>query len=99
MRANSAEARDVAFQLHPYTNLYKHDTEGPFVVSRGKGVRIWDNAGKEYIEGMAGLWCVVLGLRRAAADRGGKGADGAAAPTTTCSIAKATNRRSISPSA
>lgn len=61
MRANSAEARDVAFQLHPYTNLYKHETEGPFVVSRGKGVRIWDNAGKEYIEGMAGLWCVSLG--------------------------------------
>ncbi|HEX4113596.1 MAG TPA: aspartate aminotransferase family protein [Stellaceae bacterium] len=61
LRANSAEARDVAFQLHPYTNLAKHETDGPLVISRGQGVRVWDNSGKEYIEGLAGLWCVSLG--------------------------------------
>ena len=61
LRANSAEARDVAFQLHPYTNLAKHETDGPLIISRGQGVRVWDNSGKEYIEGLAGLWCVSLG--------------------------------------
>lgn len=31
------------------------------VLTRGKGVRVWDETGKEYIEGMAGLWCTALG--------------------------------------
>jgi 4-aminobutyrate--pyruvate transaminase len=61
LRVNSPEARDVAFQLHPYTNLSKHETDGPLVISRGEGVHVFDNSGKEYIEGLAGLWCVSLG--------------------------------------
>jgi len=32
------------------------------VVTHGKGVRVWDDTGKEYIEGMAGLWCAALGF-------------------------------------
>ena len=32
------------------------------VISRGKGVRVWDDAGKEYIESVAGLWCAALGF-------------------------------------
>jgi 4-aminobutyrate--pyruvate transaminase len=32
------------------------------VISRGKGVRVWDDAGKEYIESVAGLWCASLGF-------------------------------------
>jgi 4-aminobutyrate--pyruvate transaminase len=60
--ANSAAARDVANVLHPYTDLKTHLETGPVVVSRGKGVRVWDDAGKEYIEGVAGLWCAALGF-------------------------------------
>jgi 4-aminobutyrate--pyruvate transaminase len=60
-RGNSAASRDVAYQLHPYTNARKHEAEGPLVLSRGEGVRVWDEGGKEYIEGMAGLWCTALG--------------------------------------
>jgi len=32
------------------------------VISRGKGVRVWDESGKEYIESVAGLWCAALGF-------------------------------------
>ena len=60
--ANSAAARDVANVLHPYTDLKTHLEVGPMVVTRGQGVRIWDDTGKEYIEGMAGLWCAALGF-------------------------------------
>ena len=60
--ANSAAARDIASVLHPYTDLKTHLTAGPVVISRGKGVRVWDDAGKDYIESVAGLWCASLGF-------------------------------------
>jgi 4-aminobutyrate---pyruvate transaminase len=60
--ANSAAARDIANVLHPYTDLETHQQVGPVVISHGKGVRIWDEAGKEYIESVAGLWCAALGF-------------------------------------
>ncbi len=61
-RANSAAARDVASVLHPYTDLVSHQTKGPMVIARGQGVRVWDEAGREYIESVAGLWCASLGF-------------------------------------
>jgi 4-aminobutyrate--pyruvate transaminase len=60
--ANSAAARDIANVLHPYTDLEAHQQVGPVVISHGKGVRVWDEAGKEYIESVAGLWCASLGF-------------------------------------
>jgi 4-aminobutyrate---pyruvate transaminase len=60
--ANSAAARDIANVLHPYTDLEAHQQVGPVVISRGQGVRVWDEAGKEYIESVAGLWCAALGF-------------------------------------
>ncbi|HYZ22618.1 MAG TPA: aspartate aminotransferase family protein [Rhodopila sp.] len=60
--ANSAAARDIANVLHPYTDLEAHQQIGPVVISRGKGVRVWDESGKEYIDSVAGLWCAALGF-------------------------------------
>jgi 4-aminobutyrate---pyruvate transaminase len=54
--------RDIASVLHPYTNLRKHREKGPLVIVRGKGVHVYDETGKEYIEGLAGLWCTSLGF-------------------------------------
>ena len=53
--------RDVETLVHPYTNLATHRESGPLVLERGKGVFVYDAAGKAYIEGMAGLWCTALG--------------------------------------
>lgn len=61
-RANSAAARDIATTLHPYTDLKAHLETGPLIITRGKGVHVWDESGKEYIESVAGLWCASLGF-------------------------------------
>jgi 4-aminobutyrate--pyruvate transaminase len=60
--ANSAAARDIANVLHPVTDLKTHLENGPVVISSGKGVRVFDDAGKGYIEAVAGLWCAALGF-------------------------------------
>ncbi len=59
---NSPAARDIANVIHPYTNLAKHRETGPMVIARGKGVYVYDEDGREYIEGMAGLWCASFGF-------------------------------------
>ncbi len=61
-RPNSAAGRDVAYHLHPYTNLKRQEEDGPLVIREGKGVYVFDESGKDYIEGMAGLWCTSLGF-------------------------------------
>ena len=65
-RPNSMAARDIAHVMHPYTNLVKHESAGPLVIERGKGIYVYDDQGKEYIEGLAGLWCAGLGFSEAA---------------------------------
>jgi len=61
-RGNSNAARDIAHHLHPYTNHKKHEGQGPLTIVRGRGVYVMDDDGKEYIEGMAGLWSAALGF-------------------------------------
>ena len=60
--ANSIEARDVASLVHMQTNLRRHQTEGPVVMARGEGCRIFDTDGNAYIDTVAGLWCASLGF-------------------------------------
>ena len=62
VRPNSPEARDIASHLHGYTNARKLERDGPLVITEGKGIHVYDTAGKEYIEGLAGLWCTALGF-------------------------------------
>lgn len=59
---NSASSRDIAYVMHPYTNLERHKTVGPQVMAKGKGIWVYDEEGKGYIEAMAGLWCTSLGF-------------------------------------
>jgi 4-aminobutyrate--pyruvate transaminase len=59
---NSLHARDVAYVLHPYTNARRHERLGPMVIDHGKGVFVYDDQGREYIEAMSGLWSVAVGF-------------------------------------
>lgn len=59
---NSAASRDQAFLFHPYTNLKRHEQVGPLIIESGRGVYVTDDSGRDYIEGMAGLWCLALGF-------------------------------------
>ena len=61
-RGNSPASRDIAHYLHPYTNLATHEITGPQIVTKGHGVYVTDESGKEYIEGLAGLWCASFGF-------------------------------------
>ncbi|MBV2180803.1 MAG: aspartate aminotransferase family protein [Castellaniella sp.] len=63
MTTNDTLARsDVAYQLHSYTNAQRHREEGPCIMDRGDGIYVYDTNGKQYIEGMAGLWSVAVGF-------------------------------------
>lgn len=61
MPLSNSQMRDVASVLHPYTNPASLRETGPLVIERGHGVRVYDERGKDYIEGLAGLWCTALG--------------------------------------
>jgi 4-aminobutyrate--pyruvate transaminase len=59
--ATELETLDLERLFHPNTNLAAHHAAGPTVFTRGQGIHVWDDRGKQYIEGMAGLWCTSLG--------------------------------------
>jgi 4-aminobutyrate---pyruvate transaminase len=59
---NSIHARDIAHFVHPQTNLARHEEQGPVVITRGEGIYVYDEEGREYLEGAAGLWCASLGF-------------------------------------
>ncbi|AHG49207.1 aminotransferase (plasmid) [Rhizobium leguminosarum bv. trifolii CB782] len=52
--------------LHPFTYLknYAAGETDPTIVETGKGVRIRDASGREYLDGFAGLYCVNVGYGR-----------------------------------
>ncbi|MEP3280202.1 MAG: aminotransferase [Stappiaceae bacterium] len=62
MPLSNMQTRDVNALLHPYTPLHKLAENGPLILERGEGVRVYDTRGKAYIEGMSGLWCAGLGF-------------------------------------
>ena len=59
---NSPAARDIAYYFHPATNARRHETVGPMMIERGEGIYVFDDQGKQYIEGLAGLWSVAVGF-------------------------------------
>src|SRR4029077_16852263 len=54
--------RDIETVIHPYTNLAKHREVGPLILNEGRGIYLYDDKGRPYIEGLAGLWCTSLGF-------------------------------------
>ena len=61
MPLSNAQKRDVESLLHPYTSMKLLAEAGPVILERGRGVFVYDESGKDYIEAMAGLWCTALG--------------------------------------
>ncbi len=59
---NSQEAKDIAYHFHPYTNPAQLSEQGPMILNKGKGVYVYDSEGRDYIEGLAGLWCTSFGF-------------------------------------
>jgi 4-aminobutyrate--pyruvate transaminase len=57
-KPNSLAARDIAYAVHPQSNLSVHK---PIVMTHGKGVYIHDEDGNSYIDAGSGLWHSSLG--------------------------------------
>ena len=56
--------KDQQSLFHPFTAITDLVAEGPTVMVGGQGVRVTDAEGREYLDGMAGLWCVNMGYGR-----------------------------------
>ena len=44
--------------IYPTTNFKATEQ---LTIARGEGIYVYDNQGKQYLEGLAGLWCTALG--------------------------------------
>ncbi len=59
------QALDAAHHVHPFSDTAALNKEGVRIITRGKGVYLWDSEGKKIIDGMSGLWCVQVGYGNA----------------------------------
>ncbi len=50
--------------LHPFTSIQEHEEHGPHFITHARGMHVYDTDGREYIDAMAGLWCVNVGYGR-----------------------------------
>lgn len=55
---------DARHHLHPFTTHADLAKNGARVITKAKGVYVWDSEGRRLIDGMAGLWCVQAGYGR-----------------------------------
>jgi 4-aminobutyrate--pyruvate transaminase len=60
--AASAHTLDIAHVVHPYADAREREREGPLIIKRGEGIYVFDEDGRQYIEGLAGLWSVAVGF-------------------------------------
>lgn len=58
------QALDAAHHLHPFTTGDEINAKGARVITRAKGVTLTDSDGNDFLDAMAGLWCVNLGYGR-----------------------------------
>ncbi|MBZ0123073.1 MAG: aminotransferase class III-fold pyridoxal phosphate-dependent enzyme, partial [Roseovarius sp.] len=58
------QALDAAHHMHPFTRGRDLASKGARVIARARGVTLTDSDGNDYLDGMAGLWCVNIGYGR-----------------------------------
>ncbi|MGB0901269.1 aspartate aminotransferase family protein [Halocynthiibacter sp.] len=58
------QALDAAHHLHPFTDGNALAAKGARVITRATGVTLTDSEGNDYLDAMAGLWCVNIGYGR-----------------------------------
>src|ERR671930_627888 len=49
---------------HPFSDMGGVERDGEFVLTRGEGVHVWDDAGRRYLDATAGLWFTNIGHGR-----------------------------------
>ena len=61
---NTAREADRNAHLHPFTSAADHAVALPRLMVEGSGIYVRDDSGKQYLDAMAGLWCVNAGYGR-----------------------------------
>jgi putrescine aminotransferase len=64
MKLKSLQQKDRDHHLHPFTDHLQLSEKGTRVITKAKGVYIWDAEGHQILDAMSGLWCVNLGYGR-----------------------------------
>ncbi len=62
---SNSQMRDAEALLHPYANAVALRENGVHMIERGEGIRVYDEKGRSFIEGLSGLWCAGLGFGNA----------------------------------
>jgi putrescine aminotransferase len=64
MPTEEMQALDAAHHLHPFSHGNDLAKKGARIITRAKGATLTDSDGNEFLDGMAGLWCVNIGYGR-----------------------------------
>lgn len=59
--AKTLAERDVAHIWHPCSQMKDYETLPPIIIDHGKGVFLYDQSGKDYIDVVSSWWCNLLG--------------------------------------
>ena len=57
-------AWDRTHQFHPWAAMDCVEGTDYMLVNGGKGIYLWDETGKRFIDGPGGMWCVQIGYGR-----------------------------------
>jgi putrescine aminotransferase len=63
-RKSSIWEMDRNHFIHPYTDYSAFADEGSQIIRRASGVTVTDDKGRDYLDAIAGLWCVNIGHGR-----------------------------------
>ena len=55
---------DRTHNLHPWADIHGWRKTDYMRVNTAEGIHIWDSAGKRFIDGPGGMWCVQIGYGR-----------------------------------
>lgn len=64
LNTKQLQSQDASHHWHPFTNTKQLNEKGTKVITKAKGVYLWDSDGNQILDGMAGLWCVNIGYGR-----------------------------------
>lgn len=62
--SGSVWQKDYDHFLHPWTHFDSFKRDGSLVIREAQGAYVTDAAGKRYLDGIGGLWCVNIGYGR-----------------------------------
>jgi adenosylmethionine-8-amino-7-oxononanoate aminotransferase len=87
MKKLTLTEKDKKYLWHPFTQMQGWCKDEPLIITKGKGVYLYDEQGKKYIDGVSSLWVTVHGHQHPALDRALKKQLGRIAHSTLLGLA------------